>query len=60
MFLFARWITSCYDIITLNSKDGKWWKDELNHFNINVYPNLIKNGSVADATVFINGFKKNR
>lgn len=60
MFLFARWITTCYDTSVLNRENGEWWKEQLKHFNTIVYPNLIKNGSVADATGFINGFKEKK
>lgn len=52
MFLFGRWIATCYEGI-LNSEDGLWWAKQLKHFNEIVYPNYIENGSVESTTKFL-------
>lgn len=75
MFLFARWIATCYAdehcdnkmisqhepefdgseaMSVLNRESGFWWQDQLKHFENVVYPNLLKNGSVANAEDFLN------
>ena len=62
MFLFARWISTCYAdehlddkmrytdnpefdsstaMSVLNREDGKWWKGQLEYFEMEIYPNLI-------------------
>lgn len=46
MFLFGRWMSTCYDSSTLNNQDGAWWTHQLKHFNDVVYPGQIENGSV--------------
>lgn len=53
MFLFARWMGTCYATHTLNSEDGYWWADKLNHFNEEVYPNYVENGAIEDTKKFL-------
>lgn len=52
-FLFARWVGTCYEGV-LNSVDGKWWRDQLKHFNDVVYPNYTENGTVENTNKFLN------
>lgn len=58
MFLFARWMAVCYDSNTLNTESGEWWKERLQDFNENVYPNYIENGTVEDTEEYLNKFTK--
>lgn len=37
----------------LNRVDGKWYFEQLKHFNEVVYPNYLKNGSVESAKEFL-------
>ena len=61
MFLFARWMATCYaDVHThydslsvLNEEDGYWYKDKLRHFKEVVYPNYEKNGTVRDTEILL-------
>lgn len=55
MLLFARWITTQYGTpeYNVNGFDGSWWKEQLNHFNAVVYPNMLKNGSVDNTKTFL-------
>jgi hypothetical protein len=60
MFLFARWMSTCYaDTVevgrtsVLNTESGEWWKEQLDHFNEKVYPNYIKNGTVEDTEEYL-------
>lgn len=78
MFMFARWISTCYAdthldthkkcehdegfnsaeaISVLNREDGAWWKNRIEHFNMVVWPNYIKNGSVKNTEEFLTGKK---
>ncbi len=52
MFLFSRWLSMCYDSDTMNKETGYWWKDKVNDFERNAYPNLIKNNSYIDTFEF--------
>ncbi len=75
MFLFARWIATCYAdehmdnngksqhdygynpveaMSVLNRESGFWWQDQLEHFEKVIYPNLLKNGGVANVKDFLN------
>lgn len=54
MFLFARWISICYDSSILNTESGEWWKKQLDHFNEKVYPNYVENGTVEDTEEYLN------
>jgi len=38
----------------LNRKDGKWWKDQLKHFETTVYPNYRKQDMVKKYVEFLN------
>lgn len=38
----------------LNIEDGKWWREQLKHFNDVVYPNYIENGTVENTNKFLN------
>ena len=53
MFMFGRWMATCYSTSEMNSEDGYWWKARLEHFNTKVYPNLITNGSVENTKCFL-------
>ena len=55
MLLFARWVTTNYGTpeYNVNGHDGKWWKDILNYFNKEVYPNMVLNGSVENTEKFL-------
>lgn len=55
MLLFARWVTTNYGTpqYNVNGYDGKWWKDILNHFNKEVYPTMVLNGSVENTEKFL-------
>lgn len=53
MFLFTRWIASCYAEVLLTEKGG-WYKKQIKHFNNVVYPNYTKNGMVAETEAFFN------
>jgi len=37
----------------LNREDGNWWKEKLDFFEKEIYPNLLKNKSVEDAKTFL-------
>jgi hypothetical protein len=52
MFLFARWIATNYEGV-LNTEDGYWYKEQLEHFNENVWINYLKNGTVEDTAKFL-------
>ncbi len=41
----------------LNRVDGKWYFEQLQHFNTVVYPNYIKNGTVKSAEDFLKNWK---
>jgi hypothetical protein len=53
MFLFARWMAVNYGGV-LNTERGKWYKQQIKHFNNVVYPNYIKNGTVEKTKIFFN------
>lgn len=52
MFLFARWIATCY-YSELNTQPGLWWKERLEYFNRVVYPNLVENETVTYTKDFL-------
>lgn len=52
MFLFARWIATCYEGI-LNTQDGEWYAEKLRDFNSKVYPEYEKNKTVHDTMKFL-------
>lgn len=56
ILLFARWITTNYGTTeyNVNGFDGNWWKDTLEHFNKEVFPTMILNGSVENTEKFLN------
>jgi len=60
MFLFARWISTCYadtelnGLSVLNAESGYWWRDKLEYFNNVVYPNYLENKTVKDTKKFLN------
>ena len=61
MFLFARWMSTCYAdtcdvnrLSVLNTESGEWWKEKLEHFNETVYPNYVENGTVTDTEEYLN------
>jgi hypothetical protein len=56
ILLFARWITTNYGTIeyNVNGFDGNWWKYTLEHFNKEVFPTMILNGSVENTENFLN------
>jgi len=37
----------------LNMESGLWWKEQLEYFDKEVYPNYIKNGSVKSTREFL-------
>jgi len=37
----------------LNREKGQWWKDQLEHFEKVVYPNMRKNGSAFESYKFL-------
>ena len=37
----------------LNTKDGHWYKEKLEYFEFNVYPNMKKSGSVSETRAFL-------
>jgi len=53
MFLFARWMSSCYSSEILNSKNDTWWAHHLDVFNKVAYPSYIKNGTVDETKLFL-------
>lgn len=55
MLLFARWIINIYGTSKYNgdSEDREWWKSKLIHFNKEVYPIMILNGSVENTEKFL-------
>lgn len=55
VLLFARWITTNYGTpqYNVNGVDGKWWKERLEHFNKEVFPVMILNGSVENTEKFL-------
>lgn len=53
MFLFARWISTCYEDTVLNTESGYWWRDRLEYFNDVVYPNYLENKTVEDTEKFL-------
>lgn len=55
MLLFARWIINIYGTSKYNgdSEDREWWKSKLIHFNKEVYPTMILNGSVENTEKFL-------
>lgn len=55
MLLFARWFIVHFGTPEYNANgyDGKWWKDTLEHFMDNVYPNMKQNGSVQSTIDFL-------
>lgn len=57
MFMFARWIAAEYEGI-LNSQEGPWWVEQLNHFEAIVYPEYIRNGSVEETRVYLTNLNK--
>lgn len=52
MFLFGRWIATCYEGV-LNKEDCYWWAKQLKHFNEVVYPNYVENGSAESTAKFL-------
>lgn len=64
-FLFARWISMCYadtkvdGISVLNLEKGQWYKEQLQHFNEVVYPNMKKSGTVTETRSFLNDLPNN-
>ena len=57
MFLFGRWMATCYSSNEMNTSDGYWWVEQLNHFNSVVYPNYEKNGTVDGTIKFLGDSK---
>lgn len=55
MLLFARWIINIYGTPKYkgDSEDREWWKSKLIHFNKEVYPTMILNGSVENTEKFL-------
>jgi len=63
MFLFARWMATCYAETTLNNlpeelsvlniESGTWWKERLKYFNNIVYPNYLINKTVEKTSNFL-------
>ena len=55
VLLFSRWLVMNYGTpeYDVNGYDGNWWKGTLEHFNKNVYPHLVKNGSVETTKEFL-------
>jgi hypothetical protein len=59
-FLFARWIAMIYadekegGLSILNTKDGHWYKQQLEYFEFNIYPNMKKSGTVSETRSFLN------
>lgn len=52
MFLFGRWMSTCYSTTELNQSDGKWWSIQLKHFVDVVFPEYVRNGSYDEALQF--------
>jgi len=52
MFLFTRWIASCYAEV-LNTENGEWYMKQIKHFNDVVYPIYVKNGMVEEVKLFL-------
>lgn len=48
MFLFARWVVTCYSSEEMNSSPGSWWVEQINHFTAN-----FNQHNYADALSFI-------
>ncbi len=57
MFLFTRWVATCYSDI-LNTESGEWYKKQINHFNNVVYPNYIENGVVEETKKYLKSKSK--
>lgn len=55
ILLFARWITTNYGTpeYNVNGYDGEWWKERLKHFNKEVFPVMILNGSAENTEKFL-------
>jgi hypothetical protein len=55
--MFARWIATQYEGI-LNSQEGPWWVEQLNHFEAIVYPEYIRNGNVEETRLYLTNLNK--
>ena len=53
MYLFARWITSCYSQDEINEQPGIWWKEQLNWFEKQIMPQYRKNGTLDNCKLFL-------
>ena len=42
----------------LNRVNGTWWREKLNYFNAKVFPESLKNGSAANAEIFLAKIRK--
>jgi len=50
--LFCRWMSTCYDG-EMNAQKGRWWKDQLKHFNDQVFPEYKKNGTLENMKEYL-------
>lgn len=53
MFLFARWIATCYSSYELNHENGRWWINTIKHFELEVFPNYIESGLYDETLEYI-------
>jgi hypothetical protein len=45
LIMFSRWMALNYSN-DLSIQRGEWYKSQLDHFNNNIYPDYIKDGTV--------------
>jgi len=57
MFLFGRWMSTCYSSEEMNNEDGSWWALNLEEFNNVTYQNYLKNGTVENTRKFLEASK---
>jgi len=60
ILLFARWLMICYSYQEISGENSYWYKQQVEHFNLVVYPEYVKNGTVEEHRKLFEGCGKLR